>query len=493
MNNKKTTLLASMLLCGCVFGYAQRTPTHPLDIQDKGDQYLLENIWNWEAGTPPREVSEMDDQFYISRVRPLPRIAEADDYQAEVSKQAKPGRKMCLWTPLDDPTSSWKALPRYCFEGDNFSMWSYLSIHGNWTAPWFRVTGGLSDVAHKNGVAVGCVASIPWAASVNVNSASGWGKTFGELTKKNSDGTYKNVERFVKILKYYGIDGVGVNSEFHANAATMKQIQGFFAACHKEAEKIGWKFQLHWYDGTNDYGAITFDSGLGSHNKNQFGDKDNIVTDMLFSNYNTGNGALKNSAAMAKSLGRDPYDYYKGFDIQGRSLHASNANWNDLNDVEASVGFWGAHSQGLIHQSATDYGTSDVAIQQAYLDKQEMVFSGGNRNPANTPDILGWSDVVTLANGSLKGKFHGVASYVTAKSTIQQVPFVTRFNLGNGLTFKNEGEVTFNHKWHNIATQDYMPTWRCGSLTATRAQRAQTSLRQSLHGTTLTGVALASA
>lgn len=460
MNNKKTTLLASMLLCGCVFGYAQRTPTHPLDIQDKGDQYILENIWNWEPGTPPREVSEMDDQFYISRVRPLPRIAEADDYQAEVSKQAKPGRKMCLWTPLDDPTSSWKALPRYCFEGDNFSMWSYLNIHGNWTAPWFRVTGGLSDVAHKNGVAVGCVASIPWAYGVNVNASSGWGKTFGELTKKNSDGTYKNVERFVKILKYYGIDGVGVNSEFQANATTMKQIQGFFAACHKEAEKIGWKFQLHWYDGTNDFGSCQFDQGLRAANKNQFGDKDNIVTDMMFSNYNTGSSTLKSSAEYAKSMGRDPYDYYKGFDIQGRALHSSSSNWNDLNDVEASVGFWGAHSQGLIHQSATDYGTSDVAIQKAYLDKQEMVFSGGNRNPANTPAILGWSDVVTLANGSLKGKFHGVASYVTAKSTIQQVPFVTRFNLGNGLTFKNEGEVAFNHKWHNIATQDYMPTWR---------------------------------
>lgn len=480
MNNKKTTLLASMLLCGCVFGYAQRTPTHPLDIQDQGDKYLLENIWNWQPGTPPREVSEMDDQFYISRVRPLPRIAEADDYQAEVSKQAKPGRKMCLWTPLDDPTSSWKALPRYCFEGDNFSMWSYLNIHGNWTAPWFRVTGGLSDVAHKNGVAVGCVASIPWSASVSVSASSGWGKTFGELTKKNSDGTYANVERFVKILKYYGIDGVGVNSEFSSNAATMKQIQGFFAACHKEAEKIGWKFQLHWYDGTNDYGAITFDSGLGTHNKAQFGDKDNVVTDMMFSNYNTGNGTLKKSAEYAKSMGRDPYDYYKGFDIQGRSLHASNANWNDLNDAEASVGFWGAHSQGLIHQSATDYGTSDVAIQQAYLDKQEMVFSGGNRNPANTPDILGRYDVVTLANGSLKGKFHGVASYVTAKSTIQQVPFVTRFNLGNGLTFKNEGEVTFNHKWHNIATQDYMPTWRWwivdGNESAKSADLAQAEL-----------------
>lgn len=260
----------------------------------------------------------------------------------------------------------------------------------------------------------------------------------------------------------------------------MKQIQGFFAACHKEAEKIGWKFQLHWYDGTNDYGGITFDNGLGAHNKNQFGNKDNVVTDMMFSNYNTGAGTLKNTAEYAKSMGRDPYDYYKGFDIQGRALHSSSSNWNDLNDVEASVGFWGAHSQGLIHQSATDYGTSDVAIQQAYLDKQEMVFSGGNRNPANTPDILGWSDVVTLANGSLKGKFHGVASYVTAKSTIQQVPFVTRFNLGNGLTFKNEGEVTFNHKWHNIATQDYMPTWRWwivdGNESAKSADLAQAEL-----------------
>ncbi len=35
--------------------------------------------------------------------------------------------------------------------------------------------------------------------------------------------------------------------------------------------------------------------------------------------------------------------------------------------------------------------------------------------PANTPNILSWSDVVTLANGSLKERFHGAASYVTAK------------------------------------------------------------------------------
>ena len=458
MNTKRHIFVASMLL-SCAFGFAQRTPTHPLDITDTKFTDLVSNINTWQPGSQPIGVSRIDDEFYIGRQRPLPRIAEADDYQAETSKYAVPGRKFCLWTPLDDPTSTWKALPRYCFEGDNFSMWSYTTIHGNWTAPWFRVSGGLSDVAHKNGVTVGCVASIPYGQGVYIDGSNEWSRILTALCKQNSDGSFPNCERFVRLLKYYGIDGIGVNSEFGSDGSSMEQIQEFFAECHKEAKKIGWNFQLSWYDGTNDWGSISFDAGLGSHNQNMFGDSENIVTDMMFSNYNTGKSTLQASATKAKSMGRDPYDYYKGFDIQGRSLsYAGNANWNDLNDVEASVGFWGAHAQGLIHQSSTDYGTSDQAIQQAYLDKQEYVFSGGYRNPANTPDVP--SGTVTLSNGSMKNRFHGLAHYVTAKSTIQQIPFVTRFNLGNGLKFRNEGQVTFDHKWHNIATQDFLPTWR---------------------------------
>ena len=465
MNNKKLSLVATMLICGSALGFAQRTPTHPMDIKDMGHdtQDIITAIKNWKVGGQPvGDVTRMDDEFYISRQRPLKRIDADQDYQAENSAQAVPGRKFCLWTPLDDPTSTWKGFPRYCFEGDNFSMWSYLNIHGNWTAPWFRVSGGLSDVAHKNGVKVGCVASIPYGQGVYVNengTGSGWGGVLSQLCKQDSKGNFVNCERFVKLLKYYGIDGVGVNSEFGSDGSSMELIQEFFAECHRVAKANDWEFQLHWYDGTNDWGSISFDAGLGSHNQGMFGDGDNIVTDMMFSNYNTGKSTLQASANKAKSMGRDPYDYYKGFDIQGRSLsYAGNANWNDLNDVEASIGFWGAHAQGLIHQSSTDYGTSDVAIQKAYLDKQEYVFSGGYRNPANTPNVP--SGTVTLSNGSMKNRFHGVAHYVTAKSTIQQTPFVSRFNLGNGLTFKDEGKVTFNHKWHNIATQDFLPTWR---------------------------------
>ena len=88
--------------------------------------------------------------------------------------------------------------------------------------------------------------------------------------------------------------------------------------------------------------------------------------------------------------------------------------------------------------------------------KQELIFSGGHRNPAARPEI---STSSTLANASLKN-FHGLATFLTAKSTINELPFVTRFNLGNGLSFRNEGKVAFNHKWYNLNTQDFMPTWR---------------------------------
>lgn len=455
---RKQLLLAGVVL-SAVSVFAQRSPSHPKDIKDSGESgYTLSSyLEDWLDGSiaRPRGVTEMDDQFYISRVKPLKRISDGD-YQVQSS--VDPKRKMCLWVPLDDPTSKWKALPRYCFEGDNFSMWSYIDIHGNWTSPWIRSTAGLTDVAHKNGVSVGCVMSIPWNNTVTINENVYWGSeysmVFSKLIATNSDGTFKYSDKLVKMMKYYGVDGIGVNSEFNSSSDGMLQLINFFVDCHKKAEAIGWDFQVHWYDGTNESGSIGFDRGLGDHNDQMFGDKDHISVDMMFANYNWSAPLLSRTVEKAKQLQRNSYDYYAGFDIQGRALR--NYGWEGLKNNAVSIGFWGAHSQSLLHQSATDDGTSDIAIQKAYLLKQELLFSGGNHNPALLPKI---EDDCTLANSSLV-KFHGLATYLSAKSTIQTVPFVTRFNLGNGLKFRKDGEVAFDHKWYNLNTQDYMPTWR---------------------------------
>ena len=451
---KRFTLFASLALASCLSATAQRTPTHPLDIQDAKFEDLPNYLEAWMKGEmkQPQGVSAIDDQFYISRVRPLERIKDGD-YQ--VRQGVNPERKMCLWTPLDDPTSKWKALPRYCFEGDNFSLWSYIDIHGNWTSPWIRSSAGLTDVAHKNGVSVGCVMSIGYGAYVYLSNwrPDTYSRVLYKLTQKRG-GKFIYAAPFVRLMKYYGINGIGFNSEFHTSADVMTQLTEFFVECHKEAKKIDWKFEVHWYDGTDDRGSIHFDGGLGDHNKKIFGDKDNIATDMLFANYNWGNWQLNGSVSTANRLGRSSFDYYAGFDIQGRALR--NNNWSALLNNDISIGFWGAHSQSLIHQSATDDGTSDIAIQKAYLKKQELIFSGGNNNPGYLPGI---NTNCTLANSSLKN-FHGLATFLTAKSTIQQIPFVSRFNLGNGLSFRKDGQVAFDHKWYNLNTQDFMPTWR---------------------------------
>lgn len=429
--------------------WGQRSPLHPLDIAE-GSTDIYSILDNWQPGLPPPNTNQFDDQFYISRVRPLERISDGD-YQAEKNADSK--RKMCLWVPLDDPSVKWKALPRYSFEGDNFSMWSYIDIHGNWTAPWMRVSAGISDVAHKNGVKVGCVYSVPWAATVYANSTNKHGKVFYRMFQKNSNGTFKYTEKLVKLMKYYGIDGLGCNSEFYTDANFMNTLIDFVKDCKTKAAEIDWNFQLHWYDGTNDVGRISFDHGLGVHNDDLYG-KNEPVTDMLFFNYNWDDDILENSVKYAKSINRTSYDLYAGFDIQGRAF--KNSHWEALKNNPISIGFWGAHAQSLLHQSATDEGSSDVAIQYAYLLKQELTFSGGYRNPALTPAIR---KNTTLANADLK-TFHGLSTYLTAKSTLQHVPFVSRFNLGNGLFFNKDGKTAFNHKWYNLNMQDFLPTWR---------------------------------
>lgn len=458
MKNTITTIAVAII--SCMTATAQRTPKHEFDFEkvtvggEKKEinwKDLYRFFDSWQPGTPPCGLSRIDDEFFISRQRPLKRITDGD-YQ--VRNDVKSERRMFLWTPLDDPTTKWKALPRYCFEGDNFSMWQYIDTHGNWSAPWLRVSAGISDAAAKNGVTVGCVLSVPWDAEVGDTVKADYSQTLMKLAERNTDGSFRNSLKLARLMKYYGINALGVNSEFNTDKATMMQLQDFFIDVHRKAKDIGWTFELQWYDVTDDNGELSLDCGLGEQNKRMFGTKDSIATDRLFANYNWTDDILKASAKYARSLGRSPYDYYAGFDIQGRAWN--NKHWQDLVNNDISVGVWGAHSQNLLHQSATDDGTADVIIQKAYLLKQELSFSGGYRNPALLPEVR--TDC-SLSNADLR-TFHGLARLLTAKSTIQQVPFVTRFNLGNGLHYYKDGKVAFDSKWYNLNTQDYLPTWR---------------------------------
>ena len=357
---KRSSLFLSMAILTAGAAMGQATPTHPLDIEGidfASDASFPDWFPAWEIGTPPAGVSKMDDEFFKSRTRPLERISkENDTYDA--NPDAPYDRKFCGFYGATDPTSTWFTFPRYCFEGDNYSMWSYTDMFSNWTSPFFRCTAGLSDVAAKNGASVGCCWTIAYSTTVTFNTS--WNTTaesrkFATLCKKDSSGKFMYAEKLVKLLKYYGINAVGFNSEFGSNQASMTLLSDFFAECHKIADEIGWKFEVHWYAGTNDYGQIRFDYGLVD-NEVVFGSADHKMSDMFFLNYNWSEGHFSTIETTAAKLNRSSYDVYAGFDIQGRGLKrwkgTSSEGWNWIKKKKVSIGFWGAHRQNLIHESS---------------------------------------------------------------------------------------------------------------------------------------------
>lgn len=128
--------------------YAQQ----PKDIQwnPSNGMNFAEFLEIWEPGVSVNE----DDNFFISRVKLKERF---ENRNTQVHPELTTERQLCWWTPMGDGKKEWKSFPRNQFEADNFNMWQYVDIHGNWGDGWFRVPGVFNDVAHKNGVRTGCV------------------------------------------------------------------------------------------------------------------------------------------------------------------------------------------------------------------------------------------------------------------------------------------------------------------------------------------------
>lgn len=426
-------------------------------IYDIGVSWM-ELLDSWEPGQPLSSKGDAykDDNFFISRVRLKERFWNQNtQHNKSINKDTE--KKLNWWAPIGDLTKTWGPLPRYNFESDNFSMWQYLDVQGNWSNSWFRVPGAFNDVAHKNGVTTGCLYFIDWAASVRENTYAG--EPLAKLCEKDGNGNFKYARKLIQLLKYYGIDGIGINPEGSWSSTLNINFQDFLGECHRIAEEENWPFHVDWYAYVSNTGGLT-DNGctLSSSNSNWFHKNGNKITDTFFLNYNWTESSLSTSTNTATNLGRDPRDVYAGFDMQGRGFGKyGNAGWSVLAKYPISIVVWGAHDRSQLYAGSNEGGTADLSVQYEYLKKQELLFTGGSRNVLNTPSLTDAN--ITSSLNSL-AKFHGYSKFVTAKSTIQDLPFVTRFNLGNGMSFRKEGNVTFDHKWYNLGMQDYLPTWR---------------------------------
>ena len=449
----KKTIFGFCFLMLCLLGAstvkAQYVPTHPKYVTYiTGDKSFADYFPTWEPG---KELSE-DENFFISRVKIKDRFINRAT-QVIPDDENNNQRKFSMCVPMGISDTYWQTLPRYVMDGDNFNMWSYVDSQGGWSQNWIRTVGSYSDVCHKNGVAnSGGVMFIDATAGAQ---SSGPQKIINMLITKNSDGSFKYLDKFMKFLRYYGIDGVTFNPEGQiSNAST---FQDFLAACHEKAAELGTQFHVYWYGANNNSGGLDLGSSLTTSKSNWFIKNGKDVADVYFLNYDW-HYAVPTSTSTAERLrAGSTNNLYAGYDIQGNWL--ARGNWQTLKNSKMSCIFWGNHTTDMIYQNSTELGSSDESVQKCYLQKLEQVFSGGNRNPANTPAITGNNGVSQSSYAAMK-RFHGVCSLIPARSTLQELPFITRFSLGNGKVFRSEGEETFKGKWYSLSSQDYLPTWR---------------------------------
>ena len=407
---------------------------------------LSSQYGSWNVGSALSGCEE-DEYYFISRVKPMKRF---ENTNTQVNKNLDPDRKVLWWCPIGG--DGWTSLPRYMFDSEAYNVWSYTDIHGNWTQGFLSCPGAFSDACHKNGVANSVVSQPAYGASLNTD---GNGLIYATLINGGAD-------KLLKLMKYYGIDGLGFNSECSfnhtINGANLANMYQFFSQMHQKKATYGLDLlHIDWYDGVRNNASMSFGSNqLDGTNNNWFHYNGYPVCNGFFLNYNWGSSQLSTSQEKANSLrSNSSWDVYAGMDMQGRQ----EANWTALQNYKISIGIWGAHNSSMPYESRAKNGSAPDSCQAVYNRQMENVFTGSTRNPVNTPTLtnrLGYH---------LGTELGGFSKLVPAKSVLSWTvngyfPFITYFNNGNGAFFKNEGVTTFDQEWYNIGIQDYMPTWR---------------------------------
>jgi endo-beta-N-acetylglucosaminidase D len=447
---KKKSLLSAALMLAAITASAQGVG-HPKYVNPIPEgQTFHEAYQNWTPGQPLFQNDD-DDEFYISRVKPRQRFTNAN---TQVDKNQSSNRKLLWWCPIGTTNhGNWNALPNYHFDSEVFTTWSYVDIYGNWTSNVGRAPAAFMDACHKNGVIGTTTDGIPYGHHLSKGDNNSGDKMWNMIQG--------GAEKWLKLCRQYGFDGIGYNSEFYlpntsSDNISATNLQDFFADCYAKADAIYPRFTNVWYGFMQGDGHVGCSDKLYSGNERWFQIGDKKISSALMLNYNWGSSYLSETQNKADALNRSAYDVYAGMDFQGRNY----TNWTALNNYDVSVGIWGAHDMNMVYECRTDAGSSDKAKQTEYQKIAENVFTGSSYNPVNRPAITN-----LLAHSSHETQFHGFSSFITARSTLitddlANDPFVTYFNLGNGTYFNIAGQHQNQNEWYNLGMQDYMPTWR---------------------------------
>ncbi len=439
---KKITLLCGGFLL--IAGSASAQKWQPGYVVWPESDQLHNYVSQWNGGNGKITVNGKeweDEEFFISRVKPKTRFVNRKS-QVYSDFDVDNDKRHVWWVPIGNGSNgNPNAFQNGTMDSEAFSLWSYLDHYGNWTASYGWVPGGFADAAHKNGVAVSGVASVPFGG-ISAN----WRSCFQAMQNLSADAVGK-------FLYYHGVDGVGYNSEWsgYAPAPGLTTLHNGIEAYMATRNPL---WEVIWYAGTTDAGSCMFDSGVGSGG----GNSKLFEGASMFLNYNWNRpNTIQRSVEYAKSVGKSPFYIYAGMNQQGGEPR-SGENYPMLKDYQYSIGVWGAHEYNMLWQGRNSKGSAVETMQRTYINDCEQWFGNGPRNPAIRKAIT------TNRSHRPSDNWAGISSMMSARSAInwavKDEPFYTFFNIGNGKFFNWKGERVSDKEWYSLGIQDYMPTWR---------------------------------
>ena len=381
----------------------------------------------------------------IAFVRSHVRRANIMSREDRLKTNTYQNRNLFMNVPMDYGKDGGTGYPEAKFNADVFSMWQYTNLFGSWNHGFFTAPGAWVDAAHRNGTDImsGIAFFESWTGDGD--------KTYSAMiTRKNSDGTYKYVKPLINILMFFGSDGINYNWE--DNSWANSDIVAFHKALWRYAAEVGFdNYHSAIYTSTSELttGAAAIDA--------LYGTTANGKTHDLMLNYQANDIAynLGSTYNAVKAAYGEADNMYAGV-----WMASMDRRWTNLEGNNTSICLWGEHDQSRFYSFNAGDGVYD--IQGNYQRLLERGFSGGNRNPANTPALSNSGNNWVAENGKLPLEtFAGMAHWIPERAVLQgTLPFATHFTLGNGDRYFYNGKMSHKSEWYNMSSQDIVPTYR---------------------------------
>ncbi|HVV96173.1 MAG TPA: hypothetical protein VHC92_03425 [Rhodanobacteraceae bacterium] len=417
-------LLAFVLVASAIAAIASHASAgDPLPGQPYASYWFPSTILDWDPATDP------DAPFNRGSV-PLATRFSNPDFNVNPHAHFDEARVQALvaFAPTSFNPSQGSATEDYYALNywqyiDQLVFWGGSAGEGLILAPNPTVI----DAAHRNGVPVlGNVYLPPTAYGGQIQ----WVRDF---VQRDGSGNFPVADKMIEAAEYYGFDGWFINQETAGGDAQLaSDMRDMLVYFHAHSNLL-----ITWYDAMTSSGAVAWQNQLDAQNQMFFQDGATLVSDDMFLNFNWSATGLTNSATLASSLGRSPYELYAGIDVEANGYNTG-VNWAGVfpegSPHRTSIGFY--------RPEWTHNSSSSVAD---FYARDNKFWVGQNGDPSNTATSASWK---------------GVAHYIPANSPITKLPFATNFNTGQGMQFFGEGDPADTGPWNNLSLQDVLPTWR---------------------------------